>query len=101
MSMNPYYLELMVKVRQEELLALVRPQRMALPMAGRRSLGTRIRFGLARLLIRLGWRLAPAGGDRGCPHRQKKSAGLVLDPLRRCDCPRRSELPECPPLASG
>jgi hypothetical protein len=101
MSMNPYHLELMAKVRQEELLALARPQRVALPAAGRRSLGTRIRIGLARLLIRFGWRLAPAGGDRVCPHRQKNGAGWVADPFRRCDCPGWSDVPDCPPLPNG
>jgi hypothetical protein len=101
MSMNPYHLELMAKVRQEELLALARPRQVALPRAGRRSLGARIRGGLARLMIWMGRRLAPSGSDRGCPYQRREGAGLAADPLWRCDCPGRRVGSDCPPLASG
>ena len=99
MSMNPYHLELMAKVRQEELLALARPRRVAVHR--RRSLGARIRGGLARLMIRMGWRLAPSGNDRGCPYHLRKGAGLAADPVWRCGCPGRRAGSDCPPLPSG
>jgi hypothetical protein len=99
--MNPYLIELMVKARQEELLDLARPRRVALPTSEGRSLGYRIRIGLARLMIRMGWRLASDVNDRGCPHCHEGEAGSVVEPLLPCDCPGRGQWPDCPPLARG
>jgi hypothetical protein len=101
MSMNPYHLELMAKARQEELLALARPKQIAIPSAGQSSLGARMRIGLARLMIRIGWRLAPLGSDRVCPHCHEGGPRAAAGAHRRCSCPGQSELPQCPPLPSG
>jgi hypothetical protein len=101
MSMNPYLLELMIKARQEELLALARSQRIGMPKVRRQSLGARMRTGLARLMIRMGWRLAPSGDKRVCPYRHEGEPGSAADPLWCCGCPGRNPVPDGPSLPGG
>ena len=101
MSMNPFYLELMAKQRQAELLALARPQQIAVPLGRRQPLGGRLRAALAQLMIRIGWRLDPGGGQTLChyPHRGGLLANRAAEGF--CNCPARGAFSECPPLQCG
>lgn len=106
MSLNPILLETMARDRQRELLAMARPHLIPVPVEkrqwGRRNpLWAAARFGLARLLIRIGLRLKPSGSVSACPMVRGKGIFPADGSARRCGCPKRGDFPACPPLHSG
>ena len=96
MSYNPFYLELLAKERQAELLSLVQPQRIPVPLHNRLPLGRRVRLGIARLLIRIGRHLSPCTVGPVC--RDDGGRAVCAPPSPRCSCPGRGRLAGCPPL---
>jgi hypothetical protein len=100
MSVNPYFLELMAKERQRELLALAQPKVVPVDPGRRKGLGA-LRQGFAGWLIQLGLRLKNRGSSPVCPLSQGADAVVAAGPVWRCACPRRGDFAACPPLHSG
>jgi hypothetical protein len=102
MSANLYFLELMAKARQEELLDMARPRvvPVSVPL-GRRGRLWGARQRLARWLIRVGLRLKSRGAVPVCPLSQGPDGPPAIDPVWGCACPRRGDFAACPPMSGG
>lgn len=100
MSANPYFLELLAKARQEELLAMARPRVVPIPLSRRGSLWD-VRQRLARWLIRIGLRLKNRGASPVCPFDHGGHPAPPFEVKGGCICPRRGDFAVCPPVNSG
>ena len=97
MSANPYFLELLVKERQRELLAMAQPGVVAVE-AERRSGLWALRQWLAKRLIRLAWRLRARQEKPVCPFTPGGGPPSASGAIQWCTCPRRGGFAGCPSL---